>query len=129
MKFLPKMPQRILGIELQRELLLSGKNHGGLAQTLNSKAINEELSTFNCSWLLHEFDGRAVWIADVYDPLSRVRTRQKRLGFTGSFPTVRGDGAQNRVEIIDDESDMYETDVAWPQTDMPFMLGRREIFE
>src|SRR5947207_3547432 len=47
MKFLPKMPQRILGIELQRELLLSGKNHGGLAQTFNSKAINQssQLST------------------------------------------------------------------------------------
>src|SRR5947199_8952872 len=123
MKFLPKMPQRILGIELQRELLLSGKNHGGLAQTFNSKAINEKLSTFNCSWLLHEFDGRAVWIADVHDPLSRVRTRLKRLGFTVSFPTGRVDGAQDRVEIMDVKGGMYEDDGAWPHTGMPFTLG------
>src|SRR5438045_9164048 len=123
MKFLPKMPQRILGIELQRELLLSGKNHGGLAQPFNSKAINEELSTFNCSWLLHEFNGRAVWIAEVHDPLSRVRTRPKSLGFTGSFPTGRVDGAQDRVEMIDSKSAMHETDVAVRPTHTAFTPG------
>src|SRR2546429_1109375 len=143
MKFLSKMPQRILGIELQRKLLLSGKSHGELGQrstlnaqrpTLNSNAARNlkpssiRLST-NCSWLLHEFDGGAIWIADVYDSFTGIRTRLKSLRFTGSFPTGRVDGAQDRVEIIDGEGDMYETDVAWPQTDMPFTLGRREIFE
>ena len=76
--------------------------------------------------VLHEFDGRAVWITDVYDSLSGVRTRPKSLRFTGSFPTRRVDRAQNRVEIIDDERDVREANIAGPQIDIPLTLERRE---
>src|SRR5439155_1586645 len=143
MKFLSKMPQRILGIELQRKLLLSGKSHGELGQrstlnaqrpTLNSNAARNlkpssiQLST-NCLWLLHEFDGCAIWIANVYDSFTGIRTRLKSLRFTGSFPTGRVDRAQNRGQIIDDKGNMHRTAVAWPKIDMPFTVGRCKIFE
>src|SRR4029077_6775736 len=94
-----------------------------------SRAGKCQLSTFNCSWLLHEFDGRAVRIADVYDALASVRTRLKSLRFTSRFPTGCVDRPQNRVEIFDDERDVHGTGVAGTQISLPFTISRSKIFE
>src|SRR5207244_5561073 len=90
-------------------------------------ALNYQPST--SSWELHKLNRRAIGIANVNDAFASVRTRPKSLRFTRSFPTRRVDRAQNRVEIIDDERDVHEANIAGPQIAIPLTLARREIFE
>src|SRR5881394_2426701 len=134
MKFVAESAQGILGIELNCEIFVSGEGHksSGNVQrsTLNAhrsiqaqrcsprlSTISSRLSTV-LMLRLHKLNGRTIGITNVNDAFAGVRARLKSLGFTGSFPTRRVDGAQNRVEIIDNKGDMYEADVAWLQTDM-----------
>jgi hypothetical protein len=51
------------------------------------------------------------------------------LRFTSSFPTGCLDRAENRAEILHDERDVHEANIAGPTIDIPFTLERREIFE
>jgi len=51
------------------------------------------------------------------------------LRFTSRFPTGRLDRAQNCVEIIDDERDVYVSDVAWPEIAMSSAVGWGDVFK
>ena len=94
-----------------------------------SKSVEFALSVVRFGRRLHKLNGRAIRIANVNDAFAGIRTRLKSLRFTSSFPTRRVDRAQNRVEIIDDERDVHEANIAGPQIDIPLTLERREIFE
>ena len=50
---------------------------------------------------LHEFDRRAVGIANINDAFSGVRSVRERLWFAGRLPTRRGNFLQHLTEIID----------------------------
>src|SRR5437870_4289305 len=87
------------------------------------------MSNSGGSPLLHELDGRAVRVTHIDDALARVRAARERLWFTGGLPTAGSDLFQNRVEVIDNQSNVDVSDVACPKIDMFLTVRRREIFE
>ena len=78
---------------------------------------------------LHELDSCTVGISDVDNALARVRTGFESLRFAADFPAGRRDFLQNPIEVIDSKSDVNRSNIARPNIDMLFSIGRREILE
>jgi len=63
-------------------------------------------------------------------PAFRRSDPTERVCVYRSLPTRCVDRAQkSAVEIIDDERDVHEANIAGPKVHIPFTLGRREIFQ
>ena len=78
---------------------------------------------------LHELDSCTVGISNVDNALARVRTGFESLRFAADFPAGRRDFLQNPIEVIDSKSDVNRSNIARPNIDMLFSIGRREILE
>jgi hypothetical protein len=106
---------------LLSEIFVCGKLHKGI------HLLNSYFSL--CQRHLHELDGGTVGISNVDNALACVRTGFERLRFAGCSPTGCDNFFKDGVEIIYDERDMDRSDIARPNIDMLFSIGRREILE
>ena len=77
---------------------------------------------------LHELDGCAIRVANVDNALSGVRARFERLRFAGGFPTGCCDFVQHPLEIVNEQRDVHEADIARSKIS-GFAIRRREILE
>ena len=77
---------------------------------------------------LHKFDSRAIWIANINDAFPGIRSRLESLWFACSAPTGSCDFVQNRVKVINEQSNVNVSNIAWPKIDM-FPIGRCEILK
>ncbi len=77
---------------------------------------------------LHELDGRAIRITHVNDALPGVRSRFEDLRFASGFPSRSSDFFQDRIEIINEQSNMKVSDIARTKIGM-FSISRCKILE
>src|SRR5687768_4074997 len=77
---------------------------------------------------LHELDGRPIRITHINDALPSVRAGSQGLRLTGRLPTKWGNGAQNRVEIVDRKRNVHRPDIARSRMKLQ-AVRRRKILE
>jgi len=92
-------------------------------------ALNTQLMAINSliGWL-HELNGSPIRIANVDDPLPGARTDFERLRFAGGFPTGCCDFVQHPLEIVNEQRDVHEADIARSKIS-GFAIRRREILK
>src|SRR5207244_3412976 len=104
MKSFAEAAERILGIELLREIFVRRKSyrHWTLSFATDEHRSNTDKNNFSINLrksvsirgflrgLLHQLDGGAVGISNVDNALACVRPRLERLRFAGCSPTGCG---------------------------------------